>query len=150
MFSAGYGFDRKTLTTQPVIFPSNEQASSVPLHSKTYVENAYASWFGTFSYTLLQRYTLGGSIRFDGSDLFGVDKKYRYLPLYSVSGLWRISSEEFMRSADWIDNLAVRASYGIQGNIDKNTSPYVMGTYKVEQILPGNSENTIPGRFSTQ
>ena len=48
-----------------------------------------------------------------------------------------------MRSADWIDNLAVRASYGIQGNIDKNTSPYVMGTYKVEQILPGNSENTI-------
>lgn len=143
LFSAGYGFDRKTLTTQPVIFPSNEQASSVPLHSKTYVENAYASWFGTFSYTLLQRYTLGGSIRFDGSDLFGVDKKYRYLPLYSVSGLWRISSEEFMRSADWIDNLAVRASYGIQGNIDKNTSPYVMGTYKVEQILPGNSENTI-------
>lgn len=74
LFSAGYGFDRKTLTTQPVIFPSNEQASSVPLHSKTYVENAYASWFGTFSYTLLQRYTLGGSIRFDGSDLFGVDK----------------------------------------------------------------------------
>lgn len=143
LFSAGYGFDRKTLTTQPVIFPSAEQASSVPLHSKSYVENAYASWFGTFSYTLLQRYTLGGSIRFDGSDLFGVDKKYRYLPLYSVSGLWRVSSEEFMRSIDWIDNLAVRASYGIQGNIDKNTSPYVMGTYKVEQILPGNSENAI-------
>lgn len=143
LFSAGYGFDRKTLTTQPVVFPNAEQASSVPLHSKSYVENAYASWFGTFSYTLLQRYTLGGSIRFDGSDLFGVDKKYRYLPLYSVSGLWRISSEEFMRSIDWIDNLAVRASYGIQGNIDKNTSPYVMGTYKVEQILPDNSENAI-------
>ena len=32
--------------------------------------------------TLLNRYTVGGSIRFDGSDLFGVDKKYRYLPLF--------------------------------------------------------------------
>ena len=49
----------------------------------------------TASYSLMNRYTFGGSIRFDGSDLFGVDKKYRYLPLYSVSGLWRLSNGTF-------------------------------------------------------
>ena len=38
-------------------------------------------FYSTASYSLLNRYTVGGSIRFDGSDLFGVDKKYRYLPL---------------------------------------------------------------------
>lgn len=141
LYSAGYGFDRKTLTTKPIIFPEESQAFK--LHEKAHVENAYVSAFSTLSYSLLNRYTLGGSIRFDGSDLFGVDKKYRYLPLYSVSGLWRISQEPFMASAKWIDNLVVRASYGLQGNIDKNTSPFLLGNYRIENILPGGSEDMI-------
>lgn len=123
LFSAGYGFDRKTLTTKPVIFPNESYATSFPLHQTTYKENAYVSFYSTASYSLLNRYTVGGSIRFDGSDLFGVDKKYRYLPLYSVSALWRLSQEPFMQQAKWVDNLVFRASYGLQGNIDKNTSP---------------------------
>lgn len=141
LYSAGYGFDRKTLTTRPIIFPSEDQAFN--LHSKTYKENAYVSAFSTLSYSLLNRYTLGGSIRFDGSDLFGVDKKYRYLPLYSISGLWRMSQEPFMQGAKWIDNLVFRASYGLQGNIDKNTSPYLLGKYRVDAILPDGSEDMI-------
>ena len=143
MFSAGYGFDPKTLTTKPVLFPTENHARSFPLHTTTYKENAYASFFGTTSYSFRRRYTLGGSIRFDGSDLFGVDKKYRYLPLYSVSALWRISEEEFLSDVSWLDNLAVRASYGLQGNIDKNTSPFLLGQYRVENILPGFSEDMI-------
>ena len=41
LFSAGYGFDRKTLTTKPVIFPNESYATSFPLHQTTYKENAY-------------------------------------------------------------------------------------------------------------
>ena len=143
LFSAGYGFDRKTLTTKPVIFPNESYATSFPLHQTTYKENAYVSFYSTASYSLLNRYTVGGSIRFDGSDLFGVDKKYRYLPLYSVSALWRLSQEPFMQQAKWVDNLVFRASYGLQGNIDKNTSPFLLGTYRSESILPGVSEDVI-------
>lgn len=143
LYSVGYGYDRRTMTNQPVVFPSESQA--FPLHAKTNVENAYVSAFSTMSYSLLNRYTLGGSIRFDGSDLFGVDKKYRYLPLYSVSALWRISEEPFTHNAKWLDNLVIRASYGLQGNIDKNTSPYLLGKYQsnANPILPGNTEDMI-------
>lgn len=143
LFAAAYGFDPKTLTSKPVIFPDEVQALKFPLYKRTYKENAYASFFSTASYSLMNRYTVGGSIRFDGSDLFGVDKKYRYLPLYSVSGLWRIKQERFMQSAKWIDNLVLRASYGLQGNIDKNTSPFLLGNYRNEAILPGGSEDMI-------
>ena len=144
LFSAGYGFDRQTLTTKPVVFPDEDRARQFPLHQKTYKENAYVSFFSTASYSLMNRYTVGGSIRFDGSDLFGVDKKYRYLPLYSVSGLWRLSNEPFMQGTrKWMDNLAFRVSYGIQGNIDKNTSPFLLGKYIVDNILPGGSEHMI-------
>ena len=146
LYSAAYGYDARTLTTQPVLFPTEDLARQYPLHRETYQENAYVSWFATGSYTLLARYTLGGSIRWDGSDVFGVAKKYRFLPLYSVSGLWRISNEPFLRNTratKWIDNLALRLSYGLQGNIDKNTSPYLIGTFSRTAVLPGHIETNI-------
>ena len=143
VYSAAYGYDNRTLTTQPVIFPTEDLAEAYPLHIETHQENAFVSWFATGSYTLLSRYTLGGSIRFDGSDVFGVAKKYRFLPLYSVSGLWRVNQEKWLKDVAWIDNLSLRASYGLQGNIDKETSPYLIGTYDKVTILPGTSEDVI-------
>lgn len=143
LYSVAYGYDDRTLTSQPVVFPNESIAEQYPLHQETHAENAFVSWFATASYTLRHRYTLGGSIRFDGSDVFGVAKKYRYLPLYSVSGLWRISQEPFMQKIKAVSNLAIRASYGLQGNIDKNTSPYLIGTFDRVIIIPGNTETVI-------
>ena len=142
VYTAAYGYDPRTLTTQTVYFPSEYSAERFPLHTETKTENAFVSWFATGSYTLLDRYTLGGSVRFDGSDVFGVAKKYRYLPLYSVSGLWRIGDEPWMKPLKWLNDLNLRASYGIQGNIDKHTSPYLIGTYDKKSIL-GQSEYVI-------
>lgn len=146
LYSAAYGYDARTLTTQPVLFPTEDLGRQYPLHRETFQENAYVSWFATGSYTLMARYTLGASVRWDGSDVFGVAKKYRFLPLYSVSGLWRVSNEPFLRNssaAKWMDNLALRLSYGLQGNIDKNTSPYLIGTFNRTTVLPGNVETVI-------
>lgn len=141
--STGYGYDPKKLTFQNLIFKDETQASNWNLKSKTYIENAFASFFANGSYTLKHRYTLGGSIRMDGSDLFGVDKKYRFLPIYSVSGLWRASNEPFINQYKWIDNLSFRLSYGLQGNIDKNTSPFLVGKFENVSLLPGSNEENI-------
>lgn len=141
--TTGYGFDPKTLTTIPIKFQNDNDAKDLYTNRNTYVENAFVSFFGTGSYTLNNRYTLGGSIRFDGSDLFGVDPKYKYLPLWSVSGLWRVMEEPFMRNVRFLNTLNVRASYGLQGNVDKNTSPFVMGLYRNVPILPGDPVQVI-------
>ena len=141
--STAYGYDNRMLTTQPVLFPSESIARRYPLYEESHRENAYASWFATGSYTLLYRYTLGASVRFDGSDVFGVAKEYRYLPLYSFSGMWRIKEEPLLRDARWLDVLSLRASYGLQGNIDKNTSPFLIGTMDKVSVLPGYIETVI-------
>ena len=141
--STAYGYDNRTLTTQPVIFPNESIARRYPLYEEGHTENAFVSWFATGSYTLLYRYTLGASVRSDGSDVFGVAKKYRYLPLYSVSGMWRAKEEQFLKKVKWIDELSLRASYGLQGNIDKNTSPYLIGTFDKTSVLPGYIESII-------
>ena len=140
--SNAYGYDARTLTTKPVVFPSQSIAERYPLHQETRLENAYVSWYATGSYTYHYRYTLGASVRFDGSDVFGVAKKYRYLPLYSVSALWRISEEKWMQPLTWISDLRLRASYGLQGNIDKSTSPYLIGTIDKASIL-GKNETMV-------
>ena len=140
--SNAYGYDARTLTTKPVVFPSQSIAERYPLHQETLLENAYVSWYATGSYTYHYRYTLGASVRFDGSDVFGVAKKYRYLPLYSVSALWRVSEEKWMQPLTWISDLRLRASYGLQGNIDKSTSPYLIGTIDKASIL-GKNETII-------
>lgn len=141
--ATAYGYDPKTLTTKPVMYRDEDDAKSYPLYVEGLTRNAFASFFTNGSYTFADRYTLGGSVRIDGSDLFGVDEKFRYLPIYSVSGLWRLSNEQFMKSIKWIDNLALRASYGLQGNIDKNTSPFLVGAYNNISILPGSTESSI-------
>ncbi|MBB2148885.1 SusC/RagA family TonB-linked outer membrane protein [Pedobacter gandavensis] len=145
ILTRGFGFNERTLTNQAIIFPNENAAKSEDLraYKKSINENAYASIYGTLSYTYNRKYTLYGSIRYDGSDLFGVDPKYRYLPIYSLSGAWNASEEKFIKDINWISNLRVRTSYGLQGNIDKNTSPFVVGNYGTTPILPGPSQPVI-------
>lgn len=142
----GFGYDPVTLTTKPIVFPNGSNAQNLEIYRtfhKTTVENAYASFFGTAAYTFDRKYTVFGSVRYDGSNLFGADPKYKYLPLWAVSGSWLVSNENFMQNLNFISNLRLRASYGLQGNIDRNTSPFVIGEYNSSVILPGMNETTI-------
>ncbi|SHI53255.1 TonB-linked outer membrane protein, SusC/RagA family [Arenibacter nanhaiticus] len=141
----GFGYDKKTLNTKPIIFPNESTAneSTYKAYDRATVENAYASFYATGSYTYDRKYTLFGSVRYDGSNLFGVDPKYKYLPLWSTAGSWLVSEEEFFRDNNIISNLRLRASYGLQGNIDRNTSPFVVGEYNNATILPGYNESSI-------
>lgn len=141
-----FGYDPSTKTGTPIVFPSSNDAAEKKY--ETYremprVENAYASMFATASYTYDQKYTFFGSVRYDGTNLFGVNKKYRYLPIWAVSGSWLVTKENFMKDIPVVSNLRVRASYGLQGNIDRNTSPYFIGEYGYTNILPGTKENII-------
>lgn len=141
----GFGYNEQTLTNQNILFPNADFADSRTFrtYQKDFAEHAFASFFGTLSYTYDRRYTVYGSMRYDGSDLFGVDPKYRYLPIYSFSGAWNVLEESFMKNVKWVSNLRLRSSYGIQGNIDRNTSPFVVGLYEQGSILPGSTEPII-------
>ncbi|OBW41885.1 TonB-dependent Receptor Plug Domain protein [Chryseobacterium sp. MOF25P] len=141
-----FGYDSVTRRATAIVFPSSGFAAERKY--ETYremppIENAYASMFATASYTYDQKYTFFGSVRYDGTNLFGVNKKYKYLPIWAVSGSWLVSKENFMKDISAISNFRLRASYGLQGNIDRNTSPFFIGEYSDSTILPGGKENII-------
>ncbi len=88
-------------------------------------EDRYVSFYGNASYTYNNRYSVTGSIRMDQSNLFGTDPKYQYRPLWSVGASWFMASEEFMSNVKWINRLNLRLTYGINGNVSKESGPYL-------------------------
>ena len=93
-------------------------------------DRRFFSLFANAAYTYKDRYTVSGSARIDQSNLFGTDPKYRYRPLWSSGLSWNLGKEDFLGSANFVNRLILRATYGVNGNIG-NSSPYpIAGTGK--------------------
>ena len=102
-----------------------------------------ASFFGIASYCYNNRYVLNLNIRSDGSNKFGSDPKYRWLPTWSGAVKWIASSENFLRNVSWLTNLSFRASYGIQGNITDSATPNLIVQVGNRDDKTGLSTSTI-------
>ncbi|RKR82865.1 TonB-linked SusC/RagA family outer membrane protein [Mucilaginibacter gracilis] len=77
------------------------------------------SSFANAAYTYMDRYTLSGSARIDGTNYFGVATNQKNIPLWSAGAKWNIAKENFY-TLDWLPVLALRASYGYNGNLDQS------------------------------
>ena len=86
------------------------------------------AFFGRISYDFDGKYMFTASLRHEGSSKFGVDNKWGNFP--AVSAGWRISQENLMKNIKWVNDLKLRADYGVTGNQD-------FGSY--------NSLNTMTG-----
>ncbi len=65
-------------------------------------------------YNFRNKYYLSGTIRRDGSSVFGAETRYGVFP--SVSAGWRISEESFLANAAFLSDLKLRGGYGTMGN----------------------------------
>ncbi|ULT46525.1 SusC/RagA family TonB-linked outer membrane protein [Niabella defluvii] len=72
------------------------------------------SYFARLNYDYNGKYLLSASLRRDGSSRFAPNNKWGYFP--AVSGGWIISREDFFNSSGVVNNLKLRASYGLTGN----------------------------------
>jgi TonB-linked SusC/RagA family outer membrane protein len=85
----------------------------------TFDENAWAthnslvSYFGRLNYTLLDRYMLTYTMRWDGSSRFSKDNRWGTFP--SVALAWRINDEKFMKNLTWWNDFKLRLGWGKTG-----------------------------------
>jgi len=84
------------------------------------VDNYYSpddkllSFFGRANYDYKDRYLFTATFRADGSSKFVGDNVWGYFP--AAAAAWKISEENFLKDASWLDLLKIRASYGEAGN----------------------------------
>ena len=110
-----------------------EQDPTLNLGDPQTMSNAssYSSWairsgFGRISYNWNERYLLEGNLRYDLSSRFHKSNRSGLFP--SVSAGWRISEENFMAATrTYLDNLKIRASWGMLGNqyVGSSNYPYL-------------------------
>lgn len=112
-------------------YPTRPRGTSLlpaPGSGRTHLTDRYLSYFGNAAYTYLGRYTLSGSIRWDGSNIFGVKTNQKGVPLWSLGGSWEVSKENFY---GWkpLPYLRLRFTYGSSGNVNKSVSVYPIASY---------------------
>lgn len=88
--------------------PLNESVSNSGGHS------SLESYLFRVNYTLQDKYLFTATYRRDGSSRFGENKKYGSFPSLAVG--WNLSDESFFPDYAFIDNIKIRASWGIVGN----------------------------------
>ena len=124
-----YGYNSKTQTS--VDIPSknyvdvngyNYTISNGNVHKDFH--RRFLSYYANAGYTFKNKYTLTGSARLDDYNNFGVDKKLRRTPLWSTGAKWNIKEESFLKDVNLVNDLALRASYGFNGNINLEVFPF--------------------------
>lgn len=102
-----------------------------------------ASYLGRVQYSFKGKYLLSAAIRADGSSRFGKNNRWGYFP--SGSAAWRVSDEDFF-NCDVIDDLKVRASYGVTGNFNIGNYDYIATMSQDDYITgSGNNSSLQPG-----
>lgn len=91
-------------------------------------DNKLIAFFGRVNYTFRDKYMLSLILRHEGSSRFGANNKWGNFPAISLG--WNMRDEPFMADVAYIDNLKVRAGYGITGNsgLSNYSSLVTMGT----------------------
>lgn len=93
----------------------NGDATKKFLNASSYRNsNTLVALFFRTNYNYKEKYLLSASVRREGSSRFGANHKWGLFP--AVSAGWRISGEDWMSSAKWIDDLKLRAGFGVTGN----------------------------------
>lgn len=110
--SRNLGITGKNLLTESVGWWDVNMAQSITA-TNGITEWALMSGVGRVLYNYDERYLLTATFRVDGSSRFSKNK-WGYFP--SVAAAWTVSNEKFMKNVSAVQDLKVRASYGIVGN----------------------------------
>lgn len=110
-------YDYMNGSIQQFANPLTQQLSSgtlLPTIGGSASEWALLSGMGRVNYSFRDKILATATIRKDGSSRFGKNNRWGTFPSASIA--WRLSDEPFLANATWLNDLKLRAGYGITGN----------------------------------
>lgn len=120
--------------------------------NETYYRNV--AFFGNATYSYQGKYTLNGTLRYEGSNRMGKSANSRWLPTWNISGAWNVDQEKWFRNQDILSGLTLKASYSLTADrgpaFVTNSSAIIRSTRRwrpvADQIETGfliyNNENS--------
>ncbi|MFD2605142.1 SusC/RagA family TonB-linked outer membrane protein [Euzebyella marina] len=107
------------------------------------------AYFARLNYDFKDKYLLSATYRREGSSRFGSNNRWGSFPAVSLG--WRVSDESFLQNADWLNDLKLRASFGVTGNNNIGNYPSLSTLTSSNYILgnsfaPGKVLNSLANR----
>lgn len=91
--------------------------SNSDYYSLTNTRRRMLAYFATATYSYKGRYSLNGTIRYEGTNRLGKARSARWLPTWNVGGAWNVHEENFFESMrNVLSHLTFRASYSLTGD----------------------------------
>lgn len=153
----GTGYDLNAAGVDP--FSENIDFIGLSTTNSRTVEGArtngvrFSSYFSRLNYDFADRYLLSVIVRRDGSSRFGSNNRFGTFP--AVSAAWRLSSESFLSGQNLIEDLKIRAGYGVMGNsnnVDPNNQFSLFGTSlnASSYDIGGTNTGAVAGFYRTR
>lgn len=128
-------------------------ANSLTANSSGYSDRGLLSYMGRIFYAYDDRYMLTATVRTDGASVLAKGNQWFTYPAVSIG--WNLSNETFMRNIKWINNLKLRAGWGVSsnqtiapyttiGSLSSNFYNYGSGTSANVNYVSGYLINTLP------
>lgn len=119
---AGWGYLRNTnesVTVSGTNFASDAfkrvASTSVQTGSASGSGSGLISYYGGANYSYDKRYSIDATVRRDASSQLGADNRAGYFPSIGIG--WNPINESFFPKTDYINDLRIKGSYGLVGNI---------------------------------
>ncbi len=77
-------------------------------------EKTNVSYLSRLNYSFDDKYLVTANFRADGSSVFGPKNRWGYFPSFSLG--WRLSQESFLEQVAFLNDLKIRAGWGVVGN----------------------------------
>lgn len=103
------------------------------------------AFFGNLTYSYQGKYTLNGTLRYEGTNSLGKSRKSRWLPTWNVSGSWNAHEESWFKDFNptW-SHLTLKASYSLTGDRPSVSNAYVViGADNPWRPSTGSSESEL-------
>ena len=155
--SVGHTFQKATaniLNASGNTYPDDAvqylNAATVTRASSGQTSYSEESYFARLNYAYDEKYLLTASFTREASSRFGANNKWGNFPAASLG--WRVTKESFFPAISWLNDMKLRAGYGVTGNNNIgnytsqatiSTSNYVLGG----NIVPGANVSSFPNSF---
>lgn len=114
-YMENYGYDNDFFQTDNIGAGASMKEGMASMSSSR-SSSKYIAFFGRVMYNYDEKYLASVSLRRDGSSKFGKNHKWGWFPAVSLG--WRINKENWFENTDWLNDLKLRAGFGVTGNQD--------------------------------
>ncbi|MBR1755379.1 MAG: SusC/RagA family TonB-linked outer membrane protein [Bacteroidaceae bacterium] len=110
----GYQFDNGGITYTPYLWLKQMNEENTDYFGESYTLTNTLAYYGQFNYNFDQRYTVNGTLRYEGTNRLGKSRQSRWLPTWNISAAWDLSNEKFMEGTrSWLSQAKFRGSYSL-------------------------------------